>query len=104
MWEAGKSTDYRVIHNHKNKRSRLRKGTKERTWLSSLTGRRSSRGLLTESLLVHDEGEVFLVQNAVERAQRRVQGHLLVRRVDRLRHRVGAEHLSLQDFGLEVAK
>ena len=85
-----------------------RAGSRARTWLSrQALIRRSSRsscGLLTESLLMHDEGEVLLVQNAVQLDQGRVQGHLLVRRVDRLCHSVGPEHLSLQNLGLEVAE
>ena len=53
---------------------------------------------------MHDEGEVLLVEDAVQLDQGRVQGHLLVGRVDCLRHGVGPEHLALQDLGLEVAK
>ena len=53
---------------------------------------------------MHDEGEVLLVEDAVQLDQGRVQGHLLVGRVDRLRHGVGPEHLALQDLRLEVAE
>ena len=59
--------------------------------------------ILTESLLVHDEGEVLLVEDAFQLDEGRVEGHLLVRRVDRLGHRVRPEHLALQDLRLEVA-
>lgn len=59
---------------------------------------------LTQSLRVHDESEVLLVENPVQLLQRGVQGDPAVGGVGGLAHRVGRLDLALQQLRLEAAQ